>query len=48
MTLNQRQARPRVYPVIGDLFETVPALVACLREERADAPVERVRESATL
>jgi electron transfer flavoprotein alpha subunit len=48
MTLNQRQARPRVYPVIGDLFETVPALVACLREERADAPVERVCESATL
>jgi alkylation response protein AidB-like acyl-CoA dehydrogenase/flavin-dependent dehydrogenase/ferredoxin-like protein FixX len=46
MTLNQRQARPRVYPIIGDLFETVPALVACLREERADAPVERVRESA--
>jgi hypothetical protein len=33
MTLNQRQAQPRVYPVIGDLFETVPALVACLQEE---------------
>ena len=33
MTLNQRQARPKVYPVIGDLFETVPALIACLREE---------------
>jgi alkylation response protein AidB-like acyl-CoA dehydrogenase/electron transfer flavoprotein alpha/beta subunit len=30
MTLNQRQARPRVYPVIGDLFETVPAFIACL------------------
>jgi electron transfer flavoprotein-quinone oxidoreductase len=34
MTLNQRQAQPRVYPVVGDLFETVPALVACLQEER--------------
>jgi electron transfer flavoprotein-quinone oxidoreductase len=33
MTLNQRQAQPRVYPVLGDLFETVPALVACLQEE---------------
>jgi len=33
LTLNQRQARPKVYPVIGDLFETVPALIACLREE---------------
>jgi alkylation response protein AidB-like acyl-CoA dehydrogenase/flavin-dependent dehydrogenase/ferredoxin-like protein FixX len=34
MTLNQRQAKPKVYPVVGDLFETVPALIACLREER--------------
>ena len=33
LTLNQRQARPRVYPVIGDLFETVPAFIACLGEE---------------
>jgi electron transfer flavoprotein alpha subunit len=40
MTLNQRQARPRVYPVVGDLFETVPALVACLQEERAGATKE--------
>jgi alkylation response protein AidB-like acyl-CoA dehydrogenase/electron transfer flavoprotein alpha/beta subunit/ferredoxin-like protein FixX len=48
MTLNQRQARPRVFPVIGDLFETVPALIACLQEERADAPVERLRESAAV
>lgn len=35
MTLNQRQARPRVFPVVGDLFETVPAFIARLREERA-------------
>ena len=34
MTLNQRQAKPKVYPVIGDLFETVPALIECLKEER--------------
>jgi len=36
LTLNQRQAKPKVYPVIGDLFETVPALIACLGEERMD------------
>ncbi|MCC6418764.1 MAG: acyl-CoA dehydrogenase family protein [Gemmataceae bacterium] len=35
MTLNQRQARPRVFPVVGDLFETVPAFTARLREEHA-------------
>jgi alkylation response protein AidB-like acyl-CoA dehydrogenase len=34
MTLNQRQPLPRVYPVVGDLFETVPALVAALQRER--------------
>ena len=33
VTLNQRQAQPRVFPVIGDLFETVPALVACFRQK---------------
>jgi alkylation response protein AidB-like acyl-CoA dehydrogenase/flavin-dependent dehydrogenase/ferredoxin-like protein FixX len=48
MTLNQRQARPRVYPVIGDLFETVPALIACLGEERGEVPVERVEASAVM
>jgi electron transfer flavoprotein-quinone oxidoreductase len=35
MTLNQRQPRPRVFPVIGDLFETVPALTAALRQEQS-------------
>ena len=35
MTLNRRQSRPRVFPVIGDLFETVPAFVAALRKEEA-------------
>jgi hypothetical protein len=33
MTLNQRQARPRVFPVVGDLFETVPAFIAALGRE---------------
>jgi electron transfer flavoprotein alpha subunit len=38
MTLNQRQAQPRVFPVIGDLFETVPAFIAALGQERAAEP----------
>jgi electron transfer flavoprotein-quinone oxidoreductase len=33
MTLNQRQAKPRVFPVVGDLFETVPAFTAALETE---------------
>jgi alkylation response protein AidB-like acyl-CoA dehydrogenase/electron transfer flavoprotein alpha subunit/flavin-dependent dehydrogenase/ferredoxin-like protein FixX len=33
MTLNQRQSRPRVFPVVGDLFKTVPALTEILRQE---------------
>jgi electron transfer flavoprotein alpha subunit len=32
MTLNQRQPRPRVFPIIGDLFQTVPAFMSALRE----------------
>ncbi|MGE3804587.1 MAG: acyl-CoA dehydrogenase family protein, partial [Gemmataceae bacterium] len=35
MMLNQRQPRPRVFPVVGNLFETVPALTAALLEEAA-------------
>jgi alkylation response protein AidB-like acyl-CoA dehydrogenase len=34
MTLNQRQPQPKVYPVVGDLFDTVPALTAALRQEQ--------------
>jgi alkylation response protein AidB-like acyl-CoA dehydrogenase/flavin-dependent dehydrogenase/electron transfer flavoprotein alpha subunit/ferredoxin-like protein FixX len=34
MTLNQRQPQPRVFPVPGNLFETVPALTAALQEEQ--------------
>lgn len=46
MTLNQRQPRPRVFPVVGDLFETVPALTAALQEERPGQPdVEGARPS---
>jgi electron transfer flavoprotein-quinone oxidoreductase len=33
MTLNQRQAQPRVFPVVGDLFDTVPAFTAALQGE---------------
>jgi hypothetical protein len=32
MTLNRRQPRPKVLPVVGDLFVTVPALTAALRD----------------
>jgi electron transfer flavoprotein alpha subunit len=32
MMLNQRQPSPRVFPVIGDLFETVPAFTVALQE----------------
>jgi electron transfer flavoprotein alpha subunit len=35
MTLNQRQPQPKVYPVVGDLFETVPALTAALQQEQS-------------
>jgi len=31
MTLNKRRARPRVVPIVGDLFETVPEFTAALR-----------------
>ena len=38
MTLNQRQPRPRVFPIIGDLFETVPALTEALQHELSGQP----------
>jgi hypothetical protein len=38
MTLNQRQPRPRVRPVVGDLFETVPAFTAALTQEQSAQP----------
>jgi electron transfer flavoprotein alpha subunit len=31
MTLNQRRARPKVVPVVGDLFETVPRFTVALK-----------------
>ena len=33
MTLYQRQPQPRVFPVLGDLFNTVPTFTAALRQE---------------
>jgi electron transfer flavoprotein alpha subunit len=44
ITLNQRQAQPRVFPVVGDLFETVPALTAALREEQPAPAATAARE----
>jgi electron transfer flavoprotein alpha subunit len=45
MTLNQRQPRPRVFAVVGDLFETVPQFIAAIRREQA-GQVERAEEPA--
>lgn len=44
MTLNQRQAQPQVYPVIGDLFETVPAFTTGLLSEQPLQPQRYGRE----
>jgi electron transfer flavoprotein alpha subunit len=37
MTLNRRQPLPRVFPVVGNLFETVPALTKALGAELAQS-----------
>jgi electron transfer flavoprotein alpha subunit len=31
MTLNRRRPRPKVVPIVGDLFETVPRFIAALK-----------------
>jgi hypothetical protein len=46
MTLNQRQPKPRVFPIVGDLFETVPALTAALQEELSGQPEEPAKPTA--
>jgi electron transfer flavoprotein alpha subunit len=46
MTLNQRQPRPRVFPVVGDLFETVPAFTAALGHRPAEALRQAPRPAA--
>jgi electron transfer flavoprotein-quinone oxidoreductase len=38
MTLNQRALRPKVFPIVGDLFETVPAFISALKEDGMTAP----------
>jgi alkylation response protein AidB-like acyl-CoA dehydrogenase/electron transfer flavoprotein alpha subunit len=47
MTLNQRQPGPRVFPVIGDLFDTVPVFTAALREGMVSESKARERTVAT-
>jgi electron transfer flavoprotein-quinone oxidoreductase len=48
MILNQRIPRPRVFPVIGDLFETVPAFVAALRQDLSARTESEEKTSALL
>jgi electron transfer flavoprotein alpha subunit len=46
MTLNRRQPQPRVFRIVGDLFETVPAFIAALRQEptaSTPTPAETVK-----
>jgi electron transfer flavoprotein-quinone oxidoreductase len=40
MKLNRTQPRPKVIPIVGDLFETVPAFTAALHAEPAENEVE--------
>ncbi|HLJ94710.1 MAG TPA: FAD-binding protein, partial [Gemmataceae bacterium] len=40
MTLNERQPGPRVFSILGDLFDTVPAFTAALRQAVAASPLE--------
>lgn len=46
LTLNSRQPRPRVFPVIGDLFETVPVFTAALGEELSGQAEKTAQEDA--
>jgi electron transfer flavoprotein-quinone oxidoreductase len=54
LTLNRRQPRPRVFPILGDLFDTVPAFCTALRSEQPaqpdvtvpDLPVEAAQSNA--
>jgi electron transfer flavoprotein alpha subunit len=46
LTLNRRQARPRVFPVLGDLFETVPAFMRALQQEESEKPAAPAEATA--
>jgi hypothetical protein len=47
MTLNERQARPRVFPIVGDLFQTVPSFMSALRELTASSAEEVMRDAVS-
>jgi alkylation response protein AidB-like acyl-CoA dehydrogenase/flavin-dependent dehydrogenase/ferredoxin-like protein FixX len=48
MTLNQRQPRPRVFPVLGDLFDTVPSFTAALRQGATQSAEHEAPEPSAL
>jgi hypothetical protein len=45
MILNHRQPRPRVFPVVGDLFKTVPEFTAVLKQEQGGRSLETTAAS---
>jgi electron transfer flavoprotein alpha subunit len=47
MTLNQRRPQPKVFAVVGDLFTTVPAFTAALRDDTGQ-PVSVAASDPTL
>lgn len=46
MTLNQRQPRPKVFPIVGDLFKTVPTFIQALGAEERSAAGVKAGEAA--
>jgi electron transfer flavoprotein alpha subunit len=46
LTLNRQQPRPRVFPIVGDLFETVPAFIRALQQEEPMPSAEATESTA--